>query len=334
MSTDLHKDELIARYLLGDLTEEQQIEIEDRAFLDQDYRQNITAVENDLIDEYVRRELPETQRRQFEHLFLTSADRRRRIDFARALSTVVNEAEVTEKESQPAFVISRAGWRESLSAFLQGLTPAARFSMAIASLLLVAFAAWLVTQSVRQRSQLARLESDQQSRQNKQQDLERQIDAERKRNEQLVAQLEQEKQQRQQSDELINQIQREAEDSTQQPSRNTILSLALLPGISRTGSGRPKLLLLESARLVQLQIGIEPEEQYTRFRVELGTGDGRTVWTRDNLSARTTRSGKTIGLTLPAKVLSAGRYELALKGVTDKGTAEDVGYYYFEVLKK
>ena len=88
MSADLHKDELIARYLLGDLTEKQQIEIEDRAFREQEYRQNITAVENDLIDEYVRRELPETQRRQFEHLFLTSADRRRRIDFARALSTV------------------------------------------------------------------------------------------------------------------------------------------------------------------------------------------------------------------------------------------------------
>ena len=334
MSTDLHKDELIARYLLGDLTEEQQIEIEDRAFRDQEYQQNITAVENDLIDEYVRRELPETQRRQFEHLFLTSADRRRRIDFARALSTVVKEAEVTERQSQPVVTPTPAGWRESLSAFLQGLTPAARFSLATASLVIVAFAAWLVTQSARQRSQLARLESDQQSQQNKQQDLERQIDTERKRNQELATQLAQEKQQRQQSDELINQIQREAEDSAQQPSRNTIFSLALLPGISRSGSSRPKLVLPESARLVQLQIGVEPEDLYKSFRVEIGTGDGRQVWNRDNLSARSTRSGKTIGLTLPAKVLSAGRYELALKGVTDEGTAEDVGYYYFEVLRQ
>jgi len=39
-------------------------------------------------------------------------------------------------------------------------------------------------------------------------------------------------------------------------------------------------------------------------------------------------------LNLPASILSAGEYELALKGVTGDGRTEDVGYYYFDVLKK
>jgi hypothetical protein len=92
MRADRDHEEFIARYLLGDLPEEQQVEIENRAFSDQGYQRNITAVENDLIDEYVRRELSDTQRRQFEDRFLASADRRRRVEFARTLATVVSEA--------------------------------------------------------------------------------------------------------------------------------------------------------------------------------------------------------------------------------------------------
>ena len=52
------------------------------------------------------------------------------------------------------------------------------------------------------------------------------------------------------------------------------------------------------------------------------------------LSARPVRAGRAVTLNLPASILKAGEYELALKGVTDKGITEDIGYYYFDVLKK
>lgn len=334
MSADPYREELIARYLLGDLPEEQQIEIEDRAFQDQEYQQRLTAVENDLIDEYVRRELSDTQRRQFEARFLASADRRRRVEFARALSTIVDEAKVQEPETRRADLASRLTWRDAFAAFVHGLAPAARFSLATAALLLVAAGAWLITQSMRQRAQLARLQSEQQSQQEARRALQQQIDSARKQNEDLTAQLEDQKQQSQQRDELIQQLQSGAEDSERQTSRATIFSLSLLPGLSRSGNVHPKLVLPEAARLVRLQIGVEPEDQFRSFRVELVSPDGRQVWTRDNLSARTTKSGQTIPLTLPAKVLKPGHYELALKGLTDEGRTEDVGYYYFEVLRK
>jgi hypothetical protein len=44
--------------------------------------------------------------------------------------------------------------------------------------------------------------------------------------------------------------------------------------------------------------------------------------------------GRILGLNLPAKTLEAGRFELSLKGTSTTGTSEDIGYYYFEVLKK
>lgn len=328
MSSDLEREEVIARYLLGDLPEEQQLEIEDRAFSDLQYRQNITAVENDLIDEYVRRELSETRRRQFEDRFLASAGRKRRVEFARALTTLLSEAAPTEV-ARPAVLPART-WRDSLAAFFGGFTPAFRFSMVAAALLLFVIGAWLVTQTLRQRAELARLQSEEQLRENERQALQQQIENERKRNEDLTAQLENEKQQRRQSEEAINQLPRQSDSSMQRP----VLSLVLLPGIARSGGVRPKLAITESARIVRLQIGVEPEEPYQTFQVVVRNQNGKQVWNRDNLPAPTSRSGKTISLTLPASVLSPGQYELTLKGVTEGKTTEEVGYYYFDVVKK
>ena len=65
MSAEPYSEEIIARYLLGDLPEGQQTEIEDRAFTDEGLMQDILAVESDMIDEYVRHELGDSQRRQF-----------------------------------------------------------------------------------------------------------------------------------------------------------------------------------------------------------------------------------------------------------------------------
>src|SRR5688572_10692972 len=206
MSADLQREETIARYSLGDLPEEQQIQIEDRAFSDQEYRQHITAVENDLIDDYVRSQLSDTQRRQFENRFLQSAARREKLAFARALSTAVSTDQVADEP--PVVASTPAHWRESLAAFFRGLAPTASFGLATAALLIFVGGAWLVSETVRQRSQLARLQSDQQAQQSSRQALEKQIDSERRRNEDLIAQLEREKQQRRQSDDAMSQLQR------------------------------------------------------------------------------------------------------------------------------
>jgi anti-sigma factor RsiW len=139
MSTDINNEELISRYLLGELPEEQQVEIEDRAFSDKDYLAGITAIENDLIDEYVRGELSAADQKRFESRFLASAERRKRVEFATALRTVVSESTVPKKNvvhDKPSW-----SWRDSLYAFLNGLNPAARLAFVAAMILLIVGAA-------------------------------------------------------------------------------------------------------------------------------------------------------------------------------------------------
>jgi len=93
MKVDPFSEDSLVRYLLGDLTEEEQVEIEERAFQDQRCRRSIEAAESDLIDAYVRGELSERERRQFEGRFFASAERRRKVEFAKALARVAPEFE-------------------------------------------------------------------------------------------------------------------------------------------------------------------------------------------------------------------------------------------------
>lgn len=325
-------EKLIAQYLLGELPEEQQVEIEDRAFSDQELMASITAVENDMIDEYVREQMPATDRRRFEARFLNSESRRRRIEFAKGLAHFLAEARVTERDTRTVSG-RRASWGDALAAFFHKLSPAGRFALAAATLLVILGGAWLITQTLTLRSQLNRLQAQQAAQQNDRETLERQVEAERRRSEELAAQLNQEKQQRAQTDESLRRL----SETVNQPStapRSIIASLTLLPGISRGATTQPKLILSPNASVARLQIGIEPEDDYKSFGVELRTGGGRPVWMRDSLTARSSRGGRSIRLTLPASALLPGEYELRLKGVPETGPPEDVGFYYFQVMKR
>ena len=333
MAADLKSEKLITQYLLGELPEEQQVEIEDRAFSDQEFMASITAVENDLIDEYVREEMPEADRLRFESMFLASESRRKKVEFARALVHLLDENRVTERGTRKVSA-APVSWREALAAFLNGLNPVGKLALTAATLLLMLGGAWLITQTLTLRSQLNRLQAQQHSQQNSRQTLEQQVESERRRNEELLAQLNQEKQQRAQTDESLRQLTERVNQQQSEAPRSIIASLTLLPGISRSETTQPKLILPPNASVARLQIGIEPEEDYKSFGVELRTASGRPVWMRDSLTARSSRGGRSIRITLPASALLPGEYELRLKGVPESGLPEDVGFYYFEVMKR
>ena len=329
MAADLNNEKLIERYLLGDLSEEQQIEIEDRAFEDPELVATITAVENDLIDEYVREDLSEADRRKFESRFLASASRRQRLEFAKAFVKVGARAVAPEKTlTQPSPAWS---WRESLYAFISGLNPATRFATVAVMLLILIGAAWLLLQSIQMRRQLTQLQAENQTRENARRTLEQQIEAEHKRNEELNARRNQENQQREQSNQSPPQL-NQTEEPT--PARPVIASLTLLPGISRGGGAKPNLVLTDDTRQVRLNVGIDPEEQYKIFTAELRTVAGNQVWSSRNLTAKSRGKARAVGLTLPASVLKSGEYELRLSGLKEGGGSEDVGFYYFGVKKR
>ncbi|PYS71160.1 MAG: hypothetical protein DMF69_11270 [Acidobacteria bacterium] len=312
----------IRLYLLGELPEPEQVEIEDLAFADQRVLEQIQAVEQDLIDDYVSGDIPEDKRQSFQTHFLASAERRKKFAFAKALATVVKENTVPAPD-----VAIAPSWSTKLAAFFT--RPVMAYSFALASLLLFFVGSWLVVDRIRLRSEIARLQTAQESQTAQNRQLEKDLVDERLRNQELMANRGTPPQQT-----PTPEVQPDSPPQPTTPTSPVVVAFSLVPGISRSSNSVPQLAIGKDVNLVRLQIGIDPQENYRRYRAELRTVSGQQVLAQGNLSARGGSHGRSIPFGVPATALGNGKYELALKGITESGTTEDVGFYYFDVVKK
>lgn len=88
MQPDLKDETIIRRYLLGELTQEEERErFEERLMADDDFFEEFQLVKEELIDQYLEGEITRAERERFERHFLTTTDRRRSLRLAQALST-------------------------------------------------------------------------------------------------------------------------------------------------------------------------------------------------------------------------------------------------------
>src|SRR5215471_16624085 len=107
------EEAVVVRYLLGDLPEETQAQMEDRAFADPEYMRVIEAVEADLIDAYVGGQLQAPDVRLFENRFLASPQRRQKVEFARAWVRVADELKPARREATASALVRTGDTRRS-----------------------------------------------------------------------------------------------------------------------------------------------------------------------------------------------------------------------------
>src|SRR5215831_4083290 len=167
---------LLQKYLLGDLSEQEQVVVEDRAFAEPGYLEALEGVEADLIDAYVRGELSQTGRRQFERRFLTSPQRRNKVEFARTLATVAAESKPVSFR-----VLERQSVWQALRSLFQASHPALRFAAGFAAVVVVAGASWIAIQNVSMRSRMSALETQSRDMQMREQALRQQLSQEQPR---------------------------------------------------------------------------------------------------------------------------------------------------------
>src|SRR3954452_19312096 len=97
MGAERIDEQLLADYLIGNLTEAEESRVEDRVFSDSDTLAALEDAEADLIDAYVRGSLSDAERRAFERRFLASPSRRKKVEFARALAKVTTQSTVARE---------------------------------------------------------------------------------------------------------------------------------------------------------------------------------------------------------------------------------------------
>src|SRR5215471_18419867 len=131
------EDDLIRRYILRELAEEEQQRIEERLMTDDAFFERLKIAEDELVDEYLGGELPHGERERFELSFLTTPEGRQQISFNTAFNRYVSEA-AASRRPQPAPAPSpRRGTFASMLAFLSGHGGFATGALAAACLLLI-----------------------------------------------------------------------------------------------------------------------------------------------------------------------------------------------------
>jgi hypothetical protein len=160
---NLDKDRVVIRYLLGDLSDEEQAGLEEKYFGDDEFFEQVLVVEDELIDGYVRGELSAHERELFEKRFSLSEKHHQRLAFARLLNKSQTPATAAETNRTP--VPEPISWWRSAFALLRAQNPILQFAP-LALLLLIALALFSI---VRWRQQSGPSQSLAQQQENREQ---------------------------------------------------------------------------------------------------------------------------------------------------------------------
>ena len=103
MQLDLKEQESIRQYLLGSLPEVEISALEERLLTEADFYEELLAVEDELIDQYLSGALSPAEREGFESHFSQAPERQRKVRFARTLQKYLgntSESEVLEESDE------------------------------------------------------------------------------------------------------------------------------------------------------------------------------------------------------------------------------------------
>jgi hypothetical protein len=332
-----YNDQTIVRYLLNELSEEDQEHFEDAYLADENLFDQVRAVEEELIEDFVRGDLSDRERQLFERHYLASEQRRARVAAARQQVQVCSSQSAMQAISDSRIdsgLFSLGSWLRSL----RGERLALGFGAATAILLLVA--GGLVIELQRLRGQLVVISEERAA-------LERRAEEAEQR---LAYEREQPAEERKQG---IDQRERPGDGGTRpgsleqrqaqsaqpaQPigSKNQIVLLALEPGV-RDINNPDKVVISADTRFIQLRVPLERQEKQRSYRAVVKTVDGgREIWVGERIKLRQTRSAQYIVFSVPAdrfKAAGVQDFTLTVSAPAAAGKDyEEIESYYFEVI--
>jgi hypothetical protein len=309
-------DDVMMRYLVGELSEPERVALESRYFADQRAFDRLERFEQDLIDKYARGRLPGETRARFEAAYLSNPNRRERLKFGEALA-----ARIDQSEPSPVMPVNSGYWRQRLLSWVGPESRALAFSMALVLLLLAAGSVWLLVQSSRLRAELARRDSAAADQAQRQAELQRQLGDQQKQNQELAAQLER----------LSNTAAPQTSPSPGGAVPAFVTLFLAANGVRGAEPAAPATLIIpKGTQEVRVNLTLK-DHDYRDYQIVLQAIAGPEIFNRRNLKPRINRSGATFSLSLPASKLPTGDYMLTLRGAAPGGEFEDVSNSLFHV---
>jgi hypothetical protein len=327
VARNLNHDDLISLYLLGELSEQEQNQIEKGYFEDDDYFAQLLSAEDELIERYLRKELSEGERSRFEKAFLGNPRRRRRVETYQALISPARQIRQPLKD-RPSYLI----WLDALRTFLSGNGKIIPVALALLVLAVLA-GLWLYTKNRPPQREVAVNRAEQRevkpesSPQVVQNPPANPPDADKPSEENSQGLAPGRKaQQDQRRPDLEN---GRGPGPKQTP---IVATFTLIPGTLQRGGEQRTIEVRPDVTLIRLELGLL-ENDFSTYSVVLSQADGRQIRKWPALNARPGAGGAVVVVNLSARQITSGVYELSLYGVNSGQDAQEVDDYRFRVVK-
>jgi hypothetical protein len=351
------KDEVMVRYLLGELSAEERRAVEEQYFHDDQLFEEFLAAEGELIDGYVQGQLPEEVREKFEAQFLATPEGRRKVELSRAVMSAMLEepAQVAAAHAEAETATeaeARPSWWQSLWQRGRSRNRVWQLSFAALALFFVLGVPWLAVENLRLRSRLRSTEASLQQKEREAQQLQEQEAAKLRHQQQQEAQLrtdvqqlnealERKQNELSEAEQLARTLREEQRRQAPQPRGSTgselstsiatyVLPFNLVRGV---GQQSDPLIISPGQRAVRFRVDLGRTD-HPAYRISLQTVDGAEVWGGVIKKARRTAAGTSITFLLPTNIFNRQDYILTVTPPAPEGQAESVADYSFKVLRK
>jgi hypothetical protein len=316
--------ESIVRYLLGELAEDGMDAVEDRFFADDVAFEEMTIVEDEIIDSYLRDGLSKARRAAFEKVYLASPARRDRVRQAEALRRALQATSAAERP------VAVGTWRSAPPGMMARLAASVRVLAPLTLLLLAILSAvciWLTIRTSRLQRQVETADAARGALEARQSEILSQTAELRDENQRLQEQsrlmLSRSEQMRAEVDEL-----RSLRLNTAIPD----VSYELAANLVRNGGTLPSVDVPRTAKSVELKLDMEPTN-LRRFLAEIQS-QGSTIWKKDFVKKRGGASSRQVSVLVPARLLQSGDYVITLSGSTNSADLRPIAEYSFTVVRK
>jgi hypothetical protein len=161
MDQPTDQQELLKRYLLGNLSESEQDRIEELYFTKDDYLDELLIAEDQLLENYLAGNLTHKEATDFRRNYLSTPEKRLRLQLVQRIhdqanSTIKTPADLTVAQPQ----VEKNSWWQTVLAFLAPRQPVSRYALALGVLVIVVAAVLLANRNSQLRNQLAIAEQE------------------------------------------------------------------------------------------------------------------------------------------------------------------------------
>ena len=310
----------MTQYLLGTLSEDDRVRLEERYFSDDSLFEEIEIAEEELIDKYVRGELSTSDADRFAATVAGSSRIAERVDFARVWKNKLASTSLTSPITQREAVRDPVSWWQKFFGPTESRTP--RLAYAVVALILLVGSVALLAGWLRIREQSRQLAAQQAALEQRQRELDRQ------------------------AADLKNQLEELAKGSTQPTptetpnqvdvptpeGERTIVALMLSPGATRGQGSGNTIRITPGTQQVRITLNVR-DTDYSSYEAIIKTPDLTTVFASGPLRLNRSGSRASIVLSVPANKLPPGVYPVIVSGRTPAGTSETVHDYQFRVIR-